>query len=162
MEEKLVTRQSLLLNRAPTEAQRNLYREAPKRRGFMATHWLTAAQEAELFEAVFLLALSQTFREGPETVSHVYLFVPANLEGWAAEQIRRIAAEMFGICRAQKAVPKAKHLGELMQRLLIGSKLSSTTTEPDCWAAYGFDEKAKVPGWLIEKLLPIEPYLRDA
>ena len=112
-------------------------------------------------------ALSQTFVESGANVPNVYLFVPPRLEGWATKQLRRIAVDVFAVCKAQMrgnpthAATKAKHLGSLFKHVLVGSRMTGGTTAPDHWVAYGFEEGADVPKWLTDALLPVYPFLRD-
>lgn len=165
--EKLTTRHAQLLNRPPTTDQLELYAEAPVKRGFTSPHGLTDEQEARLFEAVFVLALNQTFVRVGEKMPNVYLFVPPNMESWAAQQLRTIAVKMFDICKAQTrenrgaGIAKAKLIGEAYRHVLLGSRVSAATTPPDHWAAFGFASGPDVPEWVMSALIPLSPFLRD-
>lgn len=169
MKDKLTAWHRQLLNREPTPAQMGLYTEAPEKRGFTSAVGLTVEQEAEMFEAVFVLGLNGTATANAvHPIPDVYLFVPPSIEGWANQQLRRIAVEIFGICKQQMRVNpehakvKAQHLGELFRHLLVGSRLTPTTTVPDLWVGYGFDSGDKVaPNWLLSGLIAVYPFLRD-
>lgn len=162
MKSTLITRHRSLLGKDPTFEQLALYEAVPKKRGFASARALTETQEAELFEAVFVLALSQTFVEGTGgTPNNVYLFVPPGLERWTTQQIQRLAGEMFAICKRVKSVALAKHLGVLFRHLMVGSKIASSTQAPDRWAAFGYDPNGPQPKWLTDGLLPVYAFLRD-
>jgi len=165
--DKLATRHAQLLNQPPTPDQLELYAEVPAKRGFTSPHGLTDAQESRLFEAVFVLALNQTFVRVGEKMPNVYLFVPPNMESWAAQQLRGIAVKMFDICKSQTrenrqaGVAKAKLIGEAYRHVLLGSRVAVGTTPPDHWAAFGFASGPDVPDWIMSALIPLSPFLRD-
>lgn len=169
MKDKLTAWHRQLLNRVPTPTQMSLYTEAPEKHGFTSAHGLTVEQEREMFEAVFVLGLSRTATANAvHPIPTVYLLVPPSIEAWANQQLRRIAVEIFAICKLQMGVNpehakiKAKHLGELFRHVLVGSRLSSTTTEPDLWVGYGFDSNdSGLPNWVGSKLVAVYPFLRD-
>jgi len=167
MKTNLVTRHLQLFNRQPTPAQLELYEAAPQKRGYSDTQVLTADKEAELFEAVLVLALSFTFQS---ISSNVYLFVPGRTEKWATQQLGEVARKMFDVCKQQTrinreaGIQKAKLLGECFHRLMVGSKISSDTVPPDHWVAFGFEssaDKNTVPEWLMTALVPLYPFQRD-
>lgn len=162
MYEKLLSRHRLLLAREPTGEQLNLYRAYPEKVGFMAPDGLTATQEEMLFEAVFVAAFGQTFRDhAAHTSPTVYLFVPPALSEWTRKSIDRITRTIFGVCREQKAVEKARHLGELLGHVYVGSHVTSTTIMPDHWGAYGYREPDGAPKWLTERLMVLPSFLRE-
>ncbi len=167
MKEKLTLRHQQLLNCEPTFYHLELYEAAPKKRGFTAAIGMTPEQEAKLFEAVFVLALEQTFVPSDHKMPNVYLFVPPSLEGWAAQQLKNIAARMFDICKHQAkvnreyGVAKAKLIANAYRHVLLGSRLNVATTPPDHWVAFGFEREQDLPDWVLPTLIPLSPILRD-
>ena len=156
MRQQAMNLQRVLGKMQPDPEQLPLFEEAPAKRGFAWPRGLTERQKALLFEAVLLLALAQA-HEG-----EVFLFVPRELSGWATEQIRRVASEMFARCKKAKQVQVAEHLGKLYRALLIGSRVTPATPEPERWAVYGFEtDEATLPKWLTDAQLPVYAFLRD-
>ena len=161
--DRLTKRHMLLVNREPTEEQLMLYTAFPEKRGFKQGVGLTEEQEAKMFEASFLLAFGQAFVEGktkyPTPV--VYLLIPERLRQWADEQVKGIARHIFTICREQKSVEKAQHLGQLLNRLYLVDRVVPSTVCPDRWAAYGYGESdTGLPDWLSGALMEIPPFMR--
>ena len=163
MKDKLTFRHKKLLFREPTPEQMTLYEAAPKKRGFASARFLTPQQEADLFEAVFLYALSQTSVDDPnQEPKTVYLFLDPSLESWATGQIQRVVGAIFAICKQQKAGAKAQHLGKLIKSVLVGTRLpTSTASAPDHWAVFGVEPNPKLPAWLNDALIPVYPTDRD-
>ena len=162
MQNRIAKYHKFLLGPEPTVEQMALYEAAPLKRGFAWPRWLTERQKEMLFEAVLMFALTQTAQERGEPSPHrVYLFVPAELEGWATEHIRRSATVVFGRCKKAQNVDLARLLGAMFKGLLLGGRLTPATQKPDRWAAFGFEAEDAVPRWLTEALLPVYPFDRD-
>lgn len=159
MKEKLAKHHQQLLNCPPSPDQLELYGEAPRKRGYASTHHLSAEQESRLFDAVVMLAIEHTFTDG--AMPNVYLFVPSRMEGWATERLRNMAQRMFAICKQQKAVKKAKLLGECFRHVLMGSRVNHASTPPDHWVAFGFEPSPDTPKWLSESVITLSPFSRD-
>lgn len=159
MNDLMRDRHAYLLNRKPLPEQQELYERVMEKRGFYSASSLSVEQERTLFEATFMVALSQTFRTKDSSGGNTYLFLPEPRVGWANLVVKGIAREIFSVCKSQKDADKARHLGELFQRLLIGSRVPEVA--PAAWAAYGFSPDSNLPEWLHGAMLPVYPYLRD-
>lgn len=163
MKDILVERHKKLLYREPTPEQLSLYGAAPQKRGFASTRFLTPEQAASLFEAVFVYALSQTFvAKDNEEPNAVYLFIDPALENWVIGQVQAVVRHIFSLCKQQEnGVRKARHLGQLIKKVMVGSRLPAGSPPPDHWAVFGIDPNPKLPIWLRDAIIPVYPTDRE-
>jgi hypothetical protein len=108
----------------------------------------------EKFEAVFLLALTQTLPMGSDHVHKAMLFISAPAEKWAVEQMNRIARVIFTRLREPPNVKAANLLKASFNHLMTGKHVLQMAEEPDRWAAFGFHAGDPLPEWLQKSLLP--------
>lgn len=140
-------RHRLLLGCEPSPEQLVLYEPFPEKRGYALT-----APDPVLFEAAFILALTQTFeREG--TLHKVFFFVTPELKNaWVNEQMTLIARKIFAQCKSYpNAAKRARHLDSLFRHVLIGRDIPEKVPE-QFWVAFGIDPQV-APLWLRNALL---------
>lgn len=151
-----------MLGGALTAEQKELYTEAPRKRGFLFPVGAKVEQEATLFQAVFVLALASTaIDSGAATHSPVYLFLPKHLEKWGNEEIRKNLMAIFAHCKEHRKPDLARHLGAMAKHIYVGSRVTPSMQAPDKWVAYGFDDSPHVPKWLTEAMLPVYAFPED-
>jgi len=139
------------LGEEPSDKQHLLYGAYPAKRGF-----LLQEKDYLLFEATLVLAMVQVFPEKPGgELLKSFLFIPASMSVWCGEQINAMVTRMFGVLKEKKSVTGAKMLARLINNVAMGSRVLQLRSEPERWAAFGFDQSAPVPKWLGDALLEL-------
>lgn len=143
----------IFLGHSPSEAHSRLYCNFPRYRGFSQ-----AESSPELFEATFIVALTQAMGEKAR-FNRTYLFVPSSMVNWVNEQTGLVARSMFGRLKGRDTPEKRRkvceHLGASLKMMLVGSRVLQMDAPPSHWMAFGFKVSDPVPEWLRDALLPV-------
>jgi hypothetical protein len=139
----LLRRHTLLIGRAPTPAQEFLYSTFPIGRGYKDDD-----RDSIRFEAVFLLALMQTFAEAGELNPDVIMFVPPEHSFWAKTQVKTVAQRIFAVPASKE---RHKHVGSLLHHVYIREDFPTEAPKTP-WVAFGFDPES-TPDWIRASLV---------
>jgi hypothetical protein len=141
-----------LLGSDPTPKQERIYEAYPRARGASARE-----MDQETFESALVMAITQTFPNGPNAEPFkCYFFVPASAEKWAIEQLnvsaRRIFEKLKGMPPARRSLA-AKQIGRFLKCIMMGSRVLQLEKGPERWVAFGFEKSDPIPDWLRDGLL---------